>query len=444
MRRPVFVCASFRVASPESDAVWCDRICIDRAAHSSRRLTSTSDRPHNSTQCQSYSAASNLNRTSSEHPPFVVMSDLLTQALVSIVIVLIAALFALLLQRNQPQQQQQQQSHSLSPQSQDKSEIRELQQTVRLLIETQARQSISSLQAAPASPFPASASASNSLNNESLSPPPATHSRRNSDQDEFGSSNNLAALGGANGATNARNASHNRPDYPDYVSQSAVNDSLRHKRLIRKVSQTQQRLQPSNSVVSVPLHVYQEVKELTDAVKSLERRNRELNRQLTLNEVSNVVDVEQKYKVGHVLRDEGGKLWERRASDGGMLSVDAANSLINHKSHQQGGALSPSGGGSSQPKRVALTASEIETIRAIFNMFGQFKFDLIANESRSTQHCMLMHSRSNFESTSTDILLACCYSLSLSLLPHIKQTRRMQARFPSKRSQRCTPSWASL
>ena len=70
----------------------------------------------------------------------------------------------------------------------------------------------------------------------------------------------------------------------------------------------------------IPLN---EVFGLQDLIKQLERRNRELHRQLTLTEVSNVVDVEKKY------------------------------------------GLSAPG----QPAEVRLTPSEVETIRAIFNLF---------------------------------------------------------------------------
>ena len=62
---------------------------------------------------------------------------------------------------------------------------------------------------------------------------------------------------------------------------------------------------------------------LQEQIKQLERRNRELHRQLTLTEVSNVVDIEKKY------------------------------------------GLSAPG----QPAEVRLTPSEVETIRAIFNLF---------------------------------------------------------------------------
>ena len=76
----------------------------------------------------------------------------------------------------------------------------------------------------------------------------------------------------------------------------------------------------SGSPALIPLN---EVFALQESIKQLERRNRELNRQLTLTEVSNVVDIEKKY------------------------------------------GLSAPG----QPAEVRLTPSEVETIRAIFNLF---------------------------------------------------------------------------
>ena len=76
----------------------------------------------------------------------------------------------------------------------------------------------------------------------------------------------------------------------------------------------------SGSPALVPLN---EVFGLQEAIKQLERRNRELHRQLTLTEVSNVVDIEKKY-----------------------------------------GLAAPG-----QPAEVRLTPSEVETIRAIYNLF---------------------------------------------------------------------------
>ena len=76
----------------------------------------------------------------------------------------------------------------------------------------------------------------------------------------------------------------------------------------------------SSSPALIPLN---EVFALQESIKQLERRNRELNRQLTLSEVSNVVDIEKKY-----------------------------------------GLAAPG-----QPAEVRLTPSEVETIRAIFNLF---------------------------------------------------------------------------
>ena len=82
--------------------------------------------------------------------------------------------------------------------------------------------------------------------------------------------------------------------------------------------------QPHPSTGSSPALIpLNEVFGLQEQIKQLERRNRELHRQLTLTEVSNVVDIEKKY-----------------------------------------GLAAPG-----QPAEVRLTPSEVETIRAIFNLF---------------------------------------------------------------------------
>ena len=99
-------------------------------------------------------------------------------------------------------------------------------------------------------------------------------------------------------------------------------------------------LSPSNT--KSPADVYAEVFQLQEAMKQLERRNRELARQLTLTEVSNVVDVERKY-----------------------------------------GIKAPG-----QPSEVKLTASEVETIRAIFNMF-----DVEQKGTISTSEIQRLHSK---------------------------------------------------
>lgn len=100
-------------------------------------------------------------------------------------------------------------------------------------------------------------------------------------------------------------------------------------------------LTTSNSATEVPVEIYQEVRTLQDAIKSLERKNRELHRQLTLTEVSNVVDIEQKYN-------------------------------LSTPGHTQ----------------TKLTASEIETIRAIFNLF-----DTTGSGTISTNEIKALHSK---------------------------------------------------
>ncbi len=52
-----------------------------------------------------------------------------------------------------------------------------------------------------------------------------------------------------------------------------------------------------NASSGVPTELFNDMKKLQDSVKNLERKNRELNRQLTLTEVSNVVDLEKKYRL---------------------------------------------------------------------------------------------------------------------------------------------------
>ena len=92
-----------------------------------------------------------------------------------------------------------------------------------------------------------------------------------------------------------------------------------------------------------PADVYQEVFQLQESIKQLERRNRELNRQLTLTEVSNVVDVERKY-----------------------------------------GLKAPG-----QPSDLKLTPSEVETIRAIFNLFDVEQRGTISTAEIESLHAKL-------------------------------------------------------
>jgi len=81
----------------------------------------------------------------------------------------------------------------------------------------------------------------------------------------------------------------------------------------------------------VPVELLNDLRVMSESVKNLERKNRELTRQLTLTEVSNVVDLEKKYKLP-------------------IPVVDSSS-------------------GATTIQQVNLSASEIETIRAIFNMF---------------------------------------------------------------------------
>ena len=102
-------------------------------------------------------------------------------------------------------------------------------------------------------------------------------------------------------------------------------------------------LSPSGRKGGTAADVYAEVYQLQDAIKQLERRNRELSRQLTLTEVSNVVDVERKYG----LRAPG------------------------------------------QPTDLKLTPSEVETIRAIFNLFDVEQRGTISTSEIHALHAKL-------------------------------------------------------
>ena len=102
-------------------------------------------------------------------------------------------------------------------------------------------------------------------------------------------------------------------------------------------------MSPSNQGKNGPADLYQEVFQLQESIKQLERRNRELNRQLTLTEVSNVVDVERKY-----------------------------------------GLKAPG-----QPSDLKLTPSEVETIRAIFNLFDAEQRGTISTAEIQNLHAKL-------------------------------------------------------
>lgn len=83
---------------------------------------------------------------------------------------------------------------------------------------------------------------------------------------------------------------------------------------------------PTMSGAAVPFDLVADMKQQQEYIKNLERKNRELMRQQTLQEVSNVVDVEKKYRRPIPVAGEDGT------------------------------------------SQINLSASEIETIRAIFNM----------------------------------------------------------------------------
>ena len=122
---------------------------------------------------------------------------------------------------------------------------------------------------------------------------------------------------------------------------------------------------PSSSAASssIPSDVVGEFKALQEAVKNLERKNRELNRQLTLTEVSNVVDVEKKYRLPIPVTD---------------LSSSSS---------------------STQPQQLNLSATEIETIRAIFNMFDTSQTGTISTRELSALHKQLGEPLTDEEAT---------------------------------------------
>lgn len=110
----------------------------------------------------------------------------------------------------------------------------------------------------------------------------------------------------------------------------------------------------ATAVPAVPFELLQDMKALQDSIKNLERKNRELNRQLTLTEVSNVVDVERKYRLPIP-----------------VLNPDSGASAV------QG------------IQQLNLSASEIETIRAIFNMFDVHQTGQISTKELSALHKQL-------------------------------------------------------
>ena len=91
---------------------------------------------------------------------------------------------------------------------------------------------------------------------------------------------------------------------------------------------------------AVPVEVVAGLTTLQNSVKELERRNRELSRQLTLTEVSNVVETEKRWDI-------------------------------------QGNTGNPS---------VKLTPSEVETIRAIFNLFDTAQTGVISTKEVKALH----------------------------------------------------------
>jgi hypothetical protein len=240
----------------------------------------------------------------------------LTQILL-IVLAGIAALY-LLLQK----QQQQHAQHAPQVVAQPSAEVRALQDSVKLLLEAQQRQAMQPQQPPPTWFQP-----------PQQQPPPMQPQRRS---------------------------------YPQQQQQQSVEeDSPMDVSTSRKPSyvwppQSQQTAAGAVATPAVPLELLQDLKALQDSVKNLERRNRELNRQLTLTEVSNVVDVEKKYRLPIPV-----------AESNGSLSVQQLN----------------------------LSASEIETIRAIFNMFDTEQAGEISTRELRALHKQLGEPLTDEEAT---------------------------------------------
>ena len=180
------------------------------------------------------------------------------------------------------------------------SELAELQKTVRLLIERQA--------AGPITPAPQQQPLSLSA---TPSPPPVASDAATAN----GGSVSYSAFSFSKPQAFSSSAGGKSPRSSPAIPSSPPSLSLNS---AAPVSPSRKAKVPGASP-----DLYHDVFQLQDLVKQLERRNRELERQLTLTEVSNVVDVERKY-----------------------------------------GLKAPG-----QPAELKLTPSEVETIRAIFNLF---------------------------------------------------------------------------
>jgi len=160
------------------------------------------------------------------------------------VLLLVAGVAALYFFLEQSKKQQQQHVQAIAPAAAAAPEVRALQDSVRMLMEAQQRQAL--MQQAFSVP---------------QQQPPAWS--------EYGQQQAQASHASMQPQFQRRSAAPQQPDVP---TTPAVQGS-------------------------VSTEVFSEMKKMQDDIKNLERKNRELNRQLTLTEVSNVVDLEKKYRL---------------------------------------------------------------------------------------------------------------------------------------------------
>ena len=301
-----------------SGLCWCSLFPAQSSARRSRRSAQPRSLP-----------------TLSFPSPLSTMSDLTP------VLILVAAGFAalfLLLKRNEshPPHAQPPQMHpamqmppwmmqpppQMQPpqqmQSAPNADLRAMQETLKMLVEAQTRNAALAQQTQQQQP---------------------TQAHRT-----YGAANQSAAASSSSTSLNSRMRAPSDDD--DSGAPTPVQDQSGRQSLNRTPS--------TSATPAVPFELLQDMKALQDSIKNLERKNRELNRQLTLTEVSNVVDVERKYRLPIP-----------------VLNPDSGASAV--QSIQQ----------------LNLSASEIETIRAIFNMFDVHQTGQISTKELSALHKQL-------------------------------------------------------
>jgi hypothetical protein len=181
-------------------------------------------------------------------------------------------------QKNNNNQQQQafaQQAPALAAASAPSSDVRALQDTVRLLVEQQQRAQFQQ-QMQPQQPQQ-----------------PAWTDYTQQQQQRRG--RGQSRTGGHNGApasSSLQRAPSSSFSYNDGGDESPADPSAH-----LPLSPTFQSTMALGNASGIPVELLNDLRVLSDSVKNLERKNRELNRQLTLTEVSNVVDLSTKYKM---------------------------------------------------------------------------------------------------------------------------------------------------